>query len=237
MAGSALAMLSSASIAALAVAPAGAVLAFRSLPVCVDVLLARVASRGGSCEGGVSRSSRMACSLAFGAVCGWTAGAWCAAEPGQSMLVAVGAACRLALWAALLLAVACDLAARVIPRETCWIVGGAGTVLQLAVGGVGEVASGAAFGAACAALCALANRIAEGHGGDRMVGGGDIRCMAALSLTSGSHAFVGFAVCFGVAAAVALVGVAARRMSGKTALPLAPFFCLWAAFGAGGILP
>ncbi len=64
-------------------------------------------------------------------------------------------------------------------------------------------------------------------------GGGDVRCMMALSLASGFGAFDGFAACFMAATAGIVVGVALHAIDPGTAVPLAPFFCVWAAFGMG----
>ena len=55
----------------------------------------------------------------------------------------------------------------------------------------------------------------------------------ALSLASGFGAFDGFAACFLTATAGIFVGVALRAFDPGTAVPLAPFFCVWAAFGMG----
>lgn len=243
-------------------AVSGGALMFALLPGAVEVLLARVADRaqcsmrpgpdGGErgtarfCDAGAAEGSadaaaggveraRAACALAFGAACGWAAFASCAAGLAGQPRIAAGAACWLAVGAAVLLAAACDLAARAIPRETCWAVGAAGALLQMVTAGPAALAAGALFGGAVAALCALCNRMALRRGRACAVGGGDVRCMAALSLASGYDAFGGFALCFSVAAACAVAGVATRRLHPAATVPLAPFFCLWAAFGAGSV--
>lgn len=66
-----------------------------------------------------------------------------------------------------------------------------------------------------------------------MVGGGDVRCMAALSVASGFAAPAGFAACFLAAAVVALVKCVMGKARAGDAMPLAPYLCVWLWVGAG----
>lgn len=137
------------------------------------------------------------------------------------------AACALAVCGiAMAVAVACDLRARIIPVEACAALAVAGGTFQAYVAGAEGLAAGALHGGVIVAGCCLANRMAR-RGGDDPVGWGDIRCMGALSLASGSFAPLGFAVCYGAAAVAALAGLASRRLSVRDGMPMAPFLALW----------
>lgn len=200
------------------------------------------ASGAAGAGGGVfGPGARLLGAAVLGLAFGWIAlqasrMAGASAPPSPSAVFRCGLAvlCWTAMWVALAAAALCDVAERLIPRETCWVIGGAGLACQCMVGGVASLGSGAAFAlfavAACAALNGFGRRFRDGP----MVGGGDVRCMAALSVASGPLAAAGFAACFSVAAVVALAGCAAGRWGASTPLPLAPFLCLWLAVGAGG---
>ena len=113
------------------------------------------------------------------------------------------AACALAVCGiAMAVAVACDLRARIIPVEACAALAVAGGTFQACAAGAEGLAAGALYGGVIVAGCCLANRMTR-RGNDDPVGWGDIRCMGALSLASGSFAPLGFAVCYGAAAAAA----------------------------------
>lgn len=148
----------------------------------------------------------------------------------------VASAIWLTMWGALLVAVVCDMGERVIPKETCAFLGLAGAVTQGVSQGLGSLAWGACFGLALMAGCRMVNRWGRFHRQAPMVGGGDVRCMVALSIASGRAAPLGCAACFACAALVALVGCASGKMNRREAMPLAPFFCLWLWVGAGSAL-
>lgn len=200
--------------------------------------------------GCASRSVCAVCAAAFGAACAWalwhmmvgvcTAAGICAVSGEGALGAAALAAARypawLGMWAALLIAVICDMAARVIPKEACGCAGAAGVLLQLASGGVFLLACGAAFGALVVGLCLAVNRIGRTRGRGEMVGGGDIRCIAALSLACGAQAPVGFAACFSAAAICGAIGLSFGKMRRSSAMPLAPFFCLWALAGTAAAI-
>lgn len=221
----------------------GGILAFALLPSTAGILLERVAARAGAVPGaegepgapdrGGPPSARALSAAVFAIACGWAAWVSYAAGSAHDPLASVGALCWLAVWAAVLMATACDLAARSIPRETCYLAGAAGIVFQALGAGARSIVAGAAFGGVVVAFCLLCNRVAARRGSGMAVGGGDVRCMMALSLASGFGAFDGFAACFLTAAAGIFVGVALRAIDPGTAVPLAPFFCVWAAFGMG----
>lgn len=182
-------------------------------------------------------AARIAACGVFALAMGWGAVAFLPGLSGpDAWTVALRFACWMILWFALLTAALCDVAARVIPWETCVAIAGAGAALQLASCGLASLLAGAAFGAAVMFLCAAANRIGNRLGRGSQVGGGDVRCMAALSLASGSAAFAGFAACFLVVALFALAGLVLGKLKGAATVPLAPFFCVWLWVGAGGAL-
>lgn len=141
------------------------------------------------------------------------------------------AACGLFMVAA----VVCDLRARMLPLECCAVVAAAGAVFQVAVAGVAGLGAGLAFGLLVSVGCCAGNRL-MGKGGSAPVGWGDVRCMAALSLATGAGAPFGFAVCYVGAALFSLAGLAARRLSVRDGIPMAPFLAVWLVCGAGSAL-
>ena len=132
--------------------------------------------------------------------------------------------------AAMLVAVACDLKARMIPLECCAALAAAGGALQALAAGPAGLAAGLVFAAVAAGACLAANRVA-GRGRALPVGHGDIRCMAALSLATGAAAPAGLLACYMSAAAFSLAGLAARRLTLRSGIPMAPFLSLWLACG------
>lgn len=167
----------------------------------------------------------------------------CTGVPSRTVLAAeelfyvlVAGAIWLTMWGALLVAVVCDMGERVIPKETCAFLGLAGAVTQGVSQGFESLAWGACFGLALMAGCRMVNKWGRSNRQAPMVGGGDVRCMVALSVASGRAAPLGCAACFICAALVALVGCASGKMDRRDAMPLAPFFCLWLCLGAGAAL-
>lgn len=126
---------------------------------------------------------------------------------------------------AMAVAVVCDLRARIIPLETCAVVALMGVVAQLALGGVSALVTGSVFATLVGAGCLLVNRLVRGH--MLPVGRGDVRCMVALSLASGSAAPVGLFACYVCAAACSLAGIAAGKLTLKSGFPMAPFLAVW----------
>ena len=59
------------------------------------------------------------------------------------------------------------------------------------------------------------------------IGGGDLRCMAALALASGQAAPLGLALSCLLAAAFGLVALVAGRLGLRQGMPFAPFFLPW----------
>lgn len=198
----------------------------------------RVSESGSACgeglEARMSRRARVVCGSGFAVASGAAAHAVAASACVGDADAAVFAAalCWLACWAALLAAALCDVAAGVLPREACWVLAAAGSAFQLAQAGLAGLAAGGAFGAAAFALCALCNRVAAARGRPAMVGGGDARCMAALSLATGAAAPFGFAACFAAAAAYAVVRFLDGSIAWGEGFPFAPFLCAWLAIAA-----
>ena len=94
-----------------------------------------------------------------------------------------------------------DLAERRIPRQLCWAIAASGALLQLMVNGTSSVLQGALYGVVVVVVCSIVSALL----GKNSIGGGDVRCMAALSLATGWGAPVGFLACFAVATPWALV--------------------------------
>lgn len=153
----------------------------------------------------------------------------CAASCGFAALQAgfsvPGAAITVAV-VAMAVAVACDLRARIVPLETCAVIAGAGALFQMTTAGLQGLVVGGVFAVVIVLACIAVNRL-FGRKGGVPVGYGDVRCMAALSLASGAATPVGVVACYVAAAAFSLVGIAARRMTCKSGIPMAPFLALW----------
>ena len=129
---------------------------------------------------------------------------------------------------ALVAAAACDVEAGLIPWETCAALAAAGLALQACSFGLEGVAFGALSSAAVAVFCLVAD-VALERREMAGVGGGDVRCMAALSLASGRFALMGLAVCcLAMVASGALLAALKRKGLGEPR-PMAPFFLLWLA--------
>ena len=148
------------------------------------------------------------------------------------MSVAVCAAC-MACSAAMAAIVLYDDAARIIPRNLCWLLGVAGIALQACSGGMLAVAFGLAWAIAFYLVSSITLWWIDGRKGKKepSLGGGDVRCMAALSLATGPGAPVGFAACFTAAALWAAIERVRRRMKAGEAFAFAPFLALWLAVG------
>lgn len=143
---------------------------------------------------------------------------------------AAPSACAAAALAAMLVGVSCDVRERMIPLECSMAVAVAGAACQLLVAGVSGVAIGAVGAIGAVAVCAAANRLLS-RSGSVPVGQGDVRCMAALSLASGSGVLAGAFACYAAAAAFSLAGLAARRLTLRDGIPFAPFLAVWLGVG------
>lgn len=140
-------------------------------------------------------------------------------------LEALVACCVLAM----LVAVACDLRARMIPIECCLAIAIAGGTFQLLHGGLRAFCVGMGAAVVVIIVCWVAKRVLKARG--RAVGGGDIRCMAALSLATGPGALAGATACYLAAAGFSIAGLAMRKLRFEDGLPMAPFLALWLVFG------
>lgn len=125
-------------------------------------------------------------------------------------------------------AVYTDVRRRIIPRKDCYLIALCGSMIQLGFGGVHAWLTGLVFGLMALLFC-LGIEKAACHVRLRagMVGGGDIRLIAALSLATGPWAVWG---AFGSAIAAmlwALIGVATSRLSLRDTFPLAPCLACW----------
>ncbi|MDD7369494.1 MAG: prepilin peptidase [Berryella intestinalis] len=127
--------------------------------------------------------------------------------------------------------VAIDLRERRIPRLHCYAIAFFGSILQLCSVGMRSLVDGAVFGAFSVLSALVLNRLLSREGPADAIGGGDIRCMFALSLATGSYAPVGFAACFLCAAAFGLIAGKDGRGTRKETIPLAPSLSLWLVCG------
>lgn len=133
---------------------------------------------------------------------------------------------------AMIVAVVCDLKARMLPLECCFVLGLAGMIFEWLRGGMGAFGAGVACALATTMLCCGVNYWGRKRG-CVPIGHGDIRCMAALCLATGFAAPFGMAVCYLAAGAFSLVGMAAGKLSLHGGIPMAPFLALWLVGGAG----
>ncbi|NGM17216.1 hypothetical protein GMI70_04195 [Eggerthellaceae bacterium zg-893] len=148
------------------------------------------------------------------------------------MAGAVACACALVCVGFMAHAVATDMRFRIISRWDCCGIAVAGSAAQLLCGGVGAWLEGAAFAVfSVAACCGASWLLGRKRQGAAPLGGGDVRCIAALSLATGPAASVGAAAAAAAATAAACVGMAAGRLRLSSAIPLAPALAVWLAAG------
>ncbi len=142
------------------------------------------------------------------------------------------AAC-MACSAAMALIVLCDDEVRIIPRGLCWLLAIAGTALQGCAGGVPAIAVGAIWAVAFYLISRTALWLVDGRKGreEPSLGGGDVRCMMALSLATGPGAPIGSAACFAAAAIWAAIERVRGHMEAGEAFAFAPFLALWLVVG------
>ena len=130
---------------------------------------------------------------------------------------------------AMLCGITCDLRARMIPLESCAVLAVFGFVFQLLRGGLPALGSGVVAAAGVLVVCWIARRIFRQNA--RSVGGGDMRCMVALSLATGPGALTGALACYVAASVFSIVGLASRRLGRRDGIAMAPFLALWLVFG------
>lgn len=148
------------------------------------------------------------------------------ASGAAGLLALLCGACLVAMAAG----VVCDMKARMIPIECCAALALVGAALQFHASGIAAVAFGCVAAIVVVAACALANRFLA-KGGAWAIGGGDVRCMAALCLASGAACPVGLAACYGAAALYSLAGMALGKLRPRDGVPMAPFLALWLVAG------
>ncbi len=131
--------------------------------------------------------------------------------------------------AAMLSGVACDLRARMIPLESCVMLAAFGLAFQFSRGGLPALGSGIVAVVVVLAICWIARRFFGQN--VRSIGGGDMRCMVALSLATGPGALTGALACYIAASAFSIVGLVSRRLGRRDGIAMAPFLALWLVFG------
>ena len=120
-----------------------------------------------------------------------------------------------------------DLDQRRIPRQLCWAIAACGSVLQVVACGGESLIAGVLVGLAVTVAC----RIATCFLGEHAIGGGDVRCMVALSLATGWGAPAGFATCFSCAAVWSLLRRWRDQEHFREPFAFAPFLAIWMIVG------
>lgn len=137
------------------------------------------------------------------------------------------AVCEAIAAVAMLAAIVADLRARIIPWGLCALVATMGLLARILLGDGAGIVAGAEFALMVGIVCVSANRVLRGRHPLGAVGGGDIRCMAALSLACGAGSLCGFAVCYVAAALFAGARFLLKHTTRHEGMPMAPFLGLW----------
>ena len=123
-------------------------------------------------------------------------------------------------------AVICDLVARVIPNECCWVIVGLGVLLQLGYGGVQGLLHGVMWALViCGLMYGLAH-FSDHHKTSLSIGGGDIRLLFSLCIACGAHAMPAVMVGVGAGALFGCIGMCLKRLSRKDTFAFAPFLAV-----------
>lgn len=131
----------------------------------------------------------------------------------------------------------CDMRTHTIPLEACAVLLLGGMLFQASTEGVEGVLCGMLAALVIVGATAAVNRAMRIRFPRGAVGRGDMRCMGALAVATGSGAACGFAACYVLAGLVALLGCLTKRLSVSDGVPMAPFLAVWLAVGtAVGLL-
>ena len=124
-----------------------------------------------------------------------------------------------------------DLMTRLISIRACEVLGAAGALYQLSLFGLGGLGASLLSMAAITIVNVIVNGLFQYRGHGQSVGGGDVRCMAALALATGRGCIVGALAC----CIVAVVWAAAMQMMGQRdkdePFAFAPFMAVWLVVG------
>ena len=146
-------------------------------------------------------------------------------------MVLLGACCAAASVAVMGWLVAVDVSTRRIPREGCWLLGACGALFQVAVFGLQGVVTGC-FSMLATVFPAIAvGKMLHGATGRIAIGGGDIRCMAALSIATGAGSIYGAMAACLCALLCGLSLRAAGVLAAGEGFPFAPFLAVWLVAG------
>ena len=175
------------------------------------------------------RRAYIACSDAIMIACEAVAGMFQSEAPQTLVVAALGTLCLFAMAAIVLF----DAAVRLIPRRLCWMLAASGAGWQFCRFGFCGMAAGAFWAAVFSSLAALFAIIScfVAKTDERPLGGGDVRCMVALSLATGSAAPIGFAACFVAAALWSGQARIRKRLLPKEPFAFAPFLAIWLVAG------
>ncbi|MEG0790635.1 MAG: prepilin peptidase [Gordonibacter sp.] len=173
------------------------------------------------------RGQRLLCAVLLGA-------SFCAAAFFAPNIGAAAALCMCV--GAMAVALVCDLRARTIPLEACAVLLLAGVLFQAFAAGLEGVLCGVLAALALGGAAVGANRMLRTRFPGGAIGRGDVRCMGALAVATGSGAVCGFAACYALAGLAAVLGCAAKRIAWNDGVPMAPFLAAWLAAGAATVL-
>ena len=126
-----------------------------------------------------------------------------------------------------------DLRERLLPKKLCRVLAICGCAVQLFLYGSAGFTWGLVYAIAVILSCGIASIGFKQATGEDALGGGDVRCMAALCLASGEWAPLGFAACFCAAGGWGLYRIATRSSTWKDTFPLGPFLAIWLITGLG----
>ena len=130
-----------------------------------------------------------------------------------------------------------DLTTRLISTRACEVLGVAGAMYQISLFGLGGLETGLLSMAAVTVANVTINNFFHFRVRDQSIGGGDVRCMAALALATGRGCVAGALVCCIAAVAWAVVMQLLDHRGKDEPFAFAPFMALWLVVGLVAGLP
>lgn len=124
-----------------------------------------------------------------------------------------------------------DVRTRLISTRACRILGISGAIYQLANAGIGGLAVGLLSAMAITVANIVFDAVARFRFNGYGIGGGDVRCMAAIALATGQGCFVGALFCCGVAIVWASAMQAKGLRNRGEPFAFAPFMAIWLGVG------
>ena len=124
-----------------------------------------------------------------------------------------------------------DLTTRLISTRACQVLGIAGAMLQLLIAGLDGLVVGLFSMVAITVINIAINAIAHSRLQDRGIGGGDVRCMAAIALATGRGCIMGVLSCCVIAVMWALAMQVVGLRDRDEPFAFAPFMAIWLVVG------